>query len=183
MASVALVQNIAYLPAGSLVDFAGTSAPAGWLMCDGAAISRTTYADLFAVISTAYGIGDGSTTFNLPDFRGRFARYNDNMGTGAAGRDTGRVHGASQTDLVKEHNVTVEAGANVGNKQFSKLEMNETAYSTVAQGGTLLLRFSGVYSSDTRNNDSTYTRTFRAGDVDAAETRPINLSANKIIKL
>lgn len=52
-------------------DFAGTSAPTGWLLCDGTAVSRTTYAALFAVISTVYGVGDGSTTFNLPDGRGR----------------------------------------------------------------------------------------------------------------
>ena len=52
--------------------FAGATAPTGWLLCNGAAISRTTYARLFAVIGTTYGAGDGSTTFNLPDFRDRF---------------------------------------------------------------------------------------------------------------
>ena len=50
--------------------FTGT-APTGWLLCNGAAVSRTTYASLFAVIGTIYGSGDGSTTFNVPDFRGR----------------------------------------------------------------------------------------------------------------
>jgi microcystin-dependent protein len=60
-------------PSGTIVAFAGSSAPAGYLMADGSAVSRTTYATLFAVISTTYGTGNGSTTFNLPDLRGRVA--------------------------------------------------------------------------------------------------------------
>lgn len=59
------------LPAGSIIQWAGATAPANWLMADGAAVSRTTYASLFAAIGTTYGAGDGSTTFNLPDLRGR----------------------------------------------------------------------------------------------------------------
>lgn len=59
------------VPAGSITAYAGSSAPTGWLLCDGTAVSRTTYADLFTAISTAYGTGDGSTTFNVPDMRGR----------------------------------------------------------------------------------------------------------------
>jgi microcystin-dependent protein len=60
-------------PTGTLVAYAGSSAPTGWLICDGSAISRSTYSTLFGVISTTYGAGDGSTTFNLPDLRGRVA--------------------------------------------------------------------------------------------------------------
>ena len=58
-------------PAGSIIQFAGAAAPTGWLLADGTAVSRTTYAALFSAISTAYGAGDGSTTFNVPDLRGR----------------------------------------------------------------------------------------------------------------
>ena len=58
---------------GFIQMYAGSTAPTGWLMCDGSAVSRTTYADLYAVIGTTYGSGDGSTTFNLPDLRGRVA--------------------------------------------------------------------------------------------------------------
>lgn len=57
---------------GEITAFAGSTAPNGWLMCDGSAVSRTTYSKLFAVIGTTYGTGDGSTTFNLPDMRNRF---------------------------------------------------------------------------------------------------------------
>lgn len=56
---------------GMVMPYAGSTAPNGWLICDGSAISRTTYADLFAVIGTTYGAGDGSTTFNLPNFTNR----------------------------------------------------------------------------------------------------------------
>jgi microcystin-dependent protein len=62
----------AYLPVGSMAMFAGSIAPAGWLLCDGMAVSRTAYADLFALIGTTYGVGDNTTTFNLPNLRGRF---------------------------------------------------------------------------------------------------------------
>lgn len=56
---------------GEMRMYGGSAAPAGWLLCDGSAVSRATYADLFAVLGTNYGAGDGSTTFNLPDLRGR----------------------------------------------------------------------------------------------------------------
>jgi len=59
------------LPIASVLPFAGSTPPSGWLLCNGAAVSRTTYADLFAAVGTTYGVGDGSTTFNLPDLRGR----------------------------------------------------------------------------------------------------------------
>jgi len=61
----------AALPAGTLAAFGGASAPAGWLLCDGSAVSRSVYSLLFTAIGTTYGAGDGSTTFNLPDLRGR----------------------------------------------------------------------------------------------------------------
>ena len=60
-------------PTASIVMYGGTSAPTGWLLCNGAAVSRTTYADLFAIVGTTYGAGNGSSTFNLPDLRDRFA--------------------------------------------------------------------------------------------------------------
>lgn len=59
------------MPSGVSVPFAGSSVPSGWLLCDGSAVSRSAYPSLFAAIGTTYGVGDGSTTFNLPDSRGR----------------------------------------------------------------------------------------------------------------
>ena len=74
------------VPTGSMMAYAGSSAPSGWLLCAGQAVSRTTYAALFSAISTAYGTGDGTTTFNLPDLRGRIPAGKDDMGGTAANR-------------------------------------------------------------------------------------------------
>ena len=63
-------RSVTDLPVGTVVGNARTSVPYGWLNCDGSAVSRTTYADLFAAIGTAYGTGNGSTTFNLPNSDG-----------------------------------------------------------------------------------------------------------------
>ena len=86
-------------PSGVVAYTAAASAPSGWLLANGAAVSRSTYADLFAAIGTTYGAGDGSTTFNLPDLRGEFIRGVDNN----RGVDTGRVLGTSQSDQVGPH--------------------------------------------------------------------------------
>lgn len=61
----------ARFPVASVIPYAGATAPTGWLLADGAAVSRATYSDLFAVIGTTYGVGDGSTTFNVPNLKGR----------------------------------------------------------------------------------------------------------------
>ena len=58
-------------PAGSITQFGGSSTPSGWLLCNGSAVSRSTYSNLFTVIGTTYGVGDGSTTFNLPNLKGK----------------------------------------------------------------------------------------------------------------
>lgn len=76
------------IPIGTVIPFAPSNPPTGWLFCAGQAVSRTTYAALFAAISTDYGAGDGSTTFNLPDMRGRVIAGRDNMTGSAANRLT-----------------------------------------------------------------------------------------------
>ncbi len=76
-------------PTGAVIPYAGSTEPGGWLFCYGQAVSRTTYAALFAITSTTYGVGDGSTTFNLPDLRGRVVAGQDDMGGSSANRLTG----------------------------------------------------------------------------------------------
>ncbi len=76
------------VPSGTIMAFAGGTVPDGWVLCSGSAISRTLYAGLFTVLGTTYGNGDGSTTFQLPDLRGRTIYGLDNMGGTAAGRLT-----------------------------------------------------------------------------------------------
>jgi len=70
-----------YAPIGAIYPYGGSSAPSGYLMCDGSAVSRTDYSALFAVIGTSFGSGDGSTTFNIPDLRGKFTEGTPNGGT------------------------------------------------------------------------------------------------------
>lgn len=69
------------MPAGTVIAFAGSAAPEGFIACNGALIDRTTYADLFAAIGTIYGEGDGSTTFALPDLTDRFIQGSSTAGT------------------------------------------------------------------------------------------------------
>jgi microcystin-dependent protein len=69
------------MPTGSVTAFAGSTAPTNFLLCDGTAVSRTTYAELFALISTTYGAGDGSTTFNVPNLKGRMPVGRDSTQT------------------------------------------------------------------------------------------------------
>lgn len=91
--------NAIVAPTGSLTPYAGSTAPTGWLLCFGQAISRTTFSDLFTTIGTTYGAGDGSTTFNLPDLRGRTIAGEDDMGGSAANRLTSAGSGINGTVL------------------------------------------------------------------------------------
>jgi microcystin-dependent protein len=87
------------VPAGSIQFFAGSAAPDGYLKANGALISRTTYANLFTAIGTTFGVGDGSTTFAVPDLRGEFARGWDD----ARGVDSGRAFGSAQAAEFASH--------------------------------------------------------------------------------
>jgi phage-related tail fiber protein len=86
-------------PVGTILYFAANTPPTNYLKANGAAISRTTYADLFAVIGTTFGVGNGSTTFNIPDMRGYFPRSWDD----GAGVDSGRAFGSVQADAFASH--------------------------------------------------------------------------------
>ncbi|MBU0487030.1 MAG: tail fiber protein [Bacteroidetes bacterium] len=122
------------VPAGTVVAYFGTTPPSGWLLCDGTAISRTTYANLYAAIGSFCGSGDGSTTFNLPDLRGVFLRGvngtrsdtiadpdKDNRVASKSGGNTGNNVGSLQNDAFQGHwhsyytnytSLTTEGGAN-----------------------------------------------------------------------
>lgn len=84
------------VPTGSINMWALNSAPSGWLICSGGAVSRTTYAALFAIIGTTFGAGDGSTTFNLPDYRDRFP-------VGAGSTYSANSQGGSKDAVVVNH--------------------------------------------------------------------------------
>lgn len=92
------------VPEGAVIPYAGAAAPSGWLLCDGSAVSRATYAALFAAIGTTYGAGDGTTTFNLPDLRGRMAV---GKGSNASVNDLGDSEGAAEANRRPQHKHTV----------------------------------------------------------------------------
>jgi microcystin-dependent protein len=92
-----LVQQM-LVPTGAMTAYAGATAPAGWLLCDGSAVSRTTFSALFSAIGTTFGVGDGSTTFNLPDLRGRVP-VGAGLGTGLTSRALG-VKGGEETHVL-----------------------------------------------------------------------------------
>lgn len=108
------------LPPGAVVQFAGAVAPVGWFIMDGSIISRTTYADLFAAIGTAYGAGDGVSTFAIPDARGRalfgqgshsdVGTLGNNEGVALGARRPKHKHGINDTGHV--HSISIQNSGN-----------------------------------------------------------------------
>jgi microcystin-dependent protein len=137
---------------GQVSFFTMSTAPTGWLKCNGAAISRTTYAKLFAVTGTTYGVGDGSTTFNLPDLRGEFIRgFDDGRAV-----DSGRTFGSFQAEDFKSHNHTLKQAT--GNNFSSFYEGNsgtgslyKVSYSGTSQAGVSDVNLQGGTETRPRN--------------------------------
>lgn len=152
------------VPAGTILPFAGTSAPTGYMLCDGSAVSRATYAVLFGVLSTAYGEGDGSTTFNIPDLRGRFLRGVD----GGSGNDP---DAASRTAMATGGNT----GNNIGSIQVDGLK-SHTHYVDNYMGG-------GSGATGIPLNPGNNIGPVTAGATGGNETRPKNAYVNYIIKI
>ena len=96
------------IPVGAVYNFPALTIPDGYLECNGAELSRTSYAALFAILGTTYGVGDGETTFNLPDLRGEFVRGYDN----GRGVDSGRAIGSSQADATAKNGLSVTINSN-----------------------------------------------------------------------
>jgi len=128
-------QIASVVPSGSVFWFAANAPPTGYLECDGTAISRTTYAALFAIVSTTFGVGDGSTTFNLPDLRGEFIRGWDN----GKGTDSGRAFGSFQDEEFKAHThdaYRTGAGAfDQDTNAYGNLDTSGVAEATSSAGG------------------------------------------------
>lgn len=153
------------VPPGTVVGFAGDTAPAGWLLCDGAAVSQTTYAALFRAIGTAHGSGGGIGMFNLPDLRGRFVR--------GASRGTGRDPDRATREAA---NPGGNAGDAVGSLQTDAFGSHHHAIGSIdirITPGTVNYHFPGPPNVDN------YLNTALNG---SSETRPVNVSLNYIIR-
>lgn len=118
----------AAFPVGCVMHFLGGTAPAKWLFLDGAAVSRTTYADLFALLGTTYGVGDGSTTFNLPNAQRRVFVGAGGTGTGTLANTVGSVGGSETHTLTSSEIPSVSVNIPTGGTFGS--------YSGVALGGS-----------------------------------------------
>lgn len=159
-------------PSGAMMMWPKNTAPTGWLKRNGAAISRTTYAALFAVISTDFGVGDGSTTFNLPDDRGVVERGWDD----SKGYDTGRAFGSYQADDNKAHThtgTTASDGAHthtVNMQNFSQSLMGGSSGTTAMSGTT------------TSSSNGAHTHTFTTASTGATEVTVKNRAYLPIIK-
>ncbi len=162
--------SIAIIPTGSIQPFGGVSGllPAGWLLCDGSAVSRAVYSDLFAIIGENFGAGDGVTTFHLPDLRGRFVRGTDN---GAGNDPDAAVRTAS--------NIGGNTGDAVGSVQNDNIidHQHSLSYQTGAGNGNNITTSSGFY-----NGNSTGISLGLTDNFGGSETRPKNISVNYIIK-
>lgn len=152
------------MPPGMIIDFAGpeSSVPNGFLVCDGRTFSRTTYADLFATIGTLWGIGDGITTANTPDFRGLFSRMVDHTTVGSAGRDP---------DAAGRTPIGTGTAAQPGSYEADQFGAHTHSTPFPAGGSGF------VYQSSGDAGDGHQT-----GGAGGNETRPKNLYVLKLIK-
>ena len=161
-------------PPGMIATYAGTSAPTGWLACQGQAISRTTYADLYTAISTTWGSGDGSTTFNVPDLRGMFVRGTGTNATGSSSGAVGPSVGAYAADTYLNHSHTATDSGHA----------HTYSYSAVVPGGSAIAGGSPYQNGSTGGTTGTGTAniTVAASTTGGTETKPKNYGVLYIIK-
>lgn len=164
----ALIANAQFWRPGDIKGTLSIVGWAGWLTANGAAVSRTTYAALFAAIGTTYGSGDGSTTFNLPDLRGEFLRGLDD----GRGVDSGRALGSAQAQMVQRHKHVQSVGERL---QYPFGSTVGTAYDGVGQSDSDQAR-------PHTNDGSDFDGVVNAAGVVGAETRPRNVAVRWLIK-
>lgn len=163
-------------PVGVVLPYVGASAPTGWALCDGQAVSRTTYAALFAVIGTAFGAGDGSTTFNLPDLRSRFI-----AGKGVATwSDALAESGGSADAVVVSHTHTGSTGSDSHNHPYFNYGSNVT----VGQSGSGVTIRNGGGVADTSSDTHSHSLSISSEGVSGTNANlPPYLTMNHIIRL
>ena len=164
-----LNSNLIFVPSGMIMPFGGSSAPTGFLSCDGSAISRTTYSTLFTAIATTWGVGDGSNTFNIPDLRAMFLRGTGTHGTAdmAKGTDfSAPAVGTIENDQMQDHKHQTIMSPGTSYQTYSSYAIGNNAYATTYNFNTT--------APQAINSQGTP----RTGD----ETRPVNASVLYVIK-
>jgi microcystin-dependent protein len=162
------------VPAGLIFPYAGISTPTGYLFCDGAPLSRTTYARLYSAIGTLWGAGDGTTTFNLPDLRGMFLRGTGTNGSGTSAGAVGPAVGGYVADTYLNHTHDV----------------TDPGHTHTAVGNTGSLFGSPPYVFAGSFDNATFTKinsaktgvTVSTSTTGGTETKPKNYGVSYIIK-
>ena len=165
---------VAGVPPGTIMLNAGASSPSGWFRCTGSAISRTTFANLFAAIGTRYGAGDGVTTFNIPDLRDRFALSSGNVY--AFGDTGGAAEHTLTVDELPEHFHHLAADENVG------IGPLVTATEQVAADYSPQQAFDEKYSRQGSAMDATLGRSAAVGGGQAHDNMPPYIVLHYIIR-
>lgn len=163
-------------PPGQVGWFAMSSAPTGWLKANGVAVSRTTYAALFASIGTTWGAGDGSTTFNLPDLRAEFVRGLDE----GRGVDVGRVLGTAQAAAMLNHTHTGTTSSNGAHNHGVNIPQNTGDIDRGSSASSFSLDNPVAIPTDGAHTHTVTTGNPSAGG--GSETRPLNVALLACIK-
>lgn len=171
--------QFSYVPAGTVLPFAGDTAPSGWAICNGDPVSRTDYAELFTAIGELWGVGDGSTTFNLPDMRGQFLRgkdYGRHLIDGEGNPDGDLDVGTQTSDGIR--NITGRVINYTNNLSRSEPSQSGAFYSSGNNVSYALGSATGPtnYPDEISMDASLQVPT-------AADNRPKNVTVNYIIKL
>jgi microcystin-dependent protein len=159
-------------PAGIISPFGGTTAPSGWLACNGAAVSRVDYATLFAAIGTTWGAGDGSVTFNVPDLRGTFLRGTGTNGT--YGTAVGQAVGTYAADTYLNHSHTATSTDSGHTHAYNKPQASAGASGSAVSGNEA--------GNTTGTGYANITTTVATSTTGGTETKPKNYAVLYIIK-
>jgi microcystin-dependent protein len=170
------------VPVGTILAHAANTPPTGFLECNGSNISRSTYATLFSTISTTFGVGDGSSTFALPDLRGQFIRGWANTGS----TDASRVFGSTQTDQNKNHTHTTDSTTLTGgirkiSEGFLAGGSATGVFTKTSDGNNSITGSSSTSPVGGVDFDGTHTHTISSSG-GGTEARPTNLALMYIIK-
>ena len=177
------------VPSGSVFCMAVATVPSGYLECNGAAVSRSTYSVLFAVIGTAYGTGNGSSTFNLPDLRGEFVRGFDN----GRGVDSGRSIASSQSSQFGQHNHNVSASSSSsvsdpGHNHRVRVGTSGSGGGNVSDrdsqnpGNFVSNQIENANTNISVSTSTSISQSNRGGTDNSSETRPRSIAMMYIIK-